>query len=566
MHPGMSTTDIARDLKLSPKRFARLTQRDLRLASGVVLFAYVVSHLTNHALGLISMASAQHGLDIAVRVWQSLPGTLLLYGAAAIHLTLAFAAIYARRTLRMPALDLVRIILGLGIPLLLIGHAVFTRMAYELYDAPPDYMRVVWSLWTSDGEARQLALLVPGWLHGCLGIYLAFGHRRVFQRLRFVLFAAAILLPVLAGLGFLAMGRELAMHAADRASLDAHAGIDPTQRIALDRLRDIGLGIYFAVISAVFAAREVRALIERRRDLLITVTYPQRVVRVPRGWSVLEASRSFHIPHTSVCGGRARCSTCRVRIVDGHDRCPPPGPDEQATLERIRAPADVRLACQIRPLGNISVIPLVAAGRAVLKPDRLGRGAEREIAILFVDWRNRASFGRRHLPQDVLYLAKVFTETVGSVVQATESAALDVGTESAIAIYGLREDIVTACHEAATAAAAVERGLDRLNSSLAREFGEAMDYTICLHTGHAAVADVGARDASRIMAVGEAVDDGERLRRLATETGSRLIVSEPFLRHSGIAVAEFTRLDVASDDGGPTLVAYVLSSVSAIGS
>ena len=502
----MSTARISHDLKPSPTRLARLTRRDLRLASGLVLFAYVVIHLTNHALGLISLASAQRGLDIAVQVWQSVPGTLLLYGAAAIHLTLAFAAIYARRTLRMPPIDLVRIILGLGIPLLLIGHAIFTRMAYELYDAPPDYTRVVWSLWTSDAEGRQLALLVPGWLHGCLGIYLAFGHRRVFQRLRFVLFAAAILLPVLAGLGFLAMGRELAMHAADRARFDAHAAIDPTHRIALDQLRDIGLGMYFAVIAAVFAAREVRALIEHRRDLLITITYPQRTVRVPRGWSVLESSRGFHIPHTSVCGGRARCSTCRVRVVDGQDHCPPPGTDEQATLERIRAPGDVRLACQVRPLGNISVIPLVAAGRAAPRPDRLPRGAEREIAILFVDWRNRASFGRLHLPQDVLYIAKVFTETVGSVVQATESAALDVGTESAIAIYGLQVDIATACQEAATAAAAVERALDRLNSGLAREFGQTLDYAICLHTGHAAVTDIGVRDASRVMAAGEAID------------------------------------------------------------
>src|SRR6266567_1282861 len=307
-------------------RFARLTRRDLRLASGLTLFAYVAAHLTNHALGLISLASAQRGLDIAVRVWQSLPGTLLLYGAAAVHPTLAFAAIYARRTLRMPTVELIRILLGLGIPLLLIGHAIATRIAYELYDASPDYTRVVWALWSSDNEGRQLALLVPGWLHGCLGVYIAFGHRRTFQRLRFVLFAGAVLLPVLAGLGFLAMGKELAMQATNRAWLDAHPATDPAQRIALIRLRDTGLGIYLAAIAAVFAAREIRALVERQRGALIAVTYPQRTVHVPRGWSVLEASRSFHIAHTSVCGGRARCSTCRVRVVDGHDHCPPPDP------------------------------------------------------------------------------------------------------------------------------------------------------------------------------------------------------------------------------------------------
>jgi len=544
-------------------RFARLTRRDLRLASGLTLFVYVAAHLTNHALGLISLTSAQRGLDIAVRVWQSLPGTLLLYGAAAVHLTLAFAAIYARRTLRMPTVELIRILLGLGIPLLLIGHAIATRIAYELYDASPDYTRVVWALWSSDNEGRQLALLVPGWLHGCLGIYIAFGHRRTFQRLRFVLFAGAVLLPVLAGLGFLAMGKELAMQATNRAWLDAHPATDPAQRIALIRLRDTGLGIYLAAIAAVFAAREIRALVERQRGALIAVTYPQRTVHVPRGWSVLEASRSFHIAHTSVCGGRARCSTCRVRVVDGHDHCPPPGPDERATLERIRAPADVRLACQIRPLGDVSVIPLVAAGRAVLRLDRLRHGTEREVAVLFVDWRNRASFSGRHLPQDVLYLAKVFTEAIGSVVLATEGAAFDAGTESAIAIYGLRVDVVTACREAATAAAAIERALDRLNGGLAGEFAQTLDYTICLHTGPAAVADIGARDASRVAAAGEAIDDGVRLRRLAAETGSRVIVSEAFLRHAGgAAAADSKRHEIAADGAEPALAAYLLPGVS----
>src|SRR5436189_5819011 len=106
----MSTAPISHEFKPSLRRFTHLTRRDLRLAWGLVLFAYVVIHLTNHALGLISLATAQHGLDIAVRVWQSVPGTLVLYGAAAAHLSLAFAAIYARRTLRMPPVDVVRIV------------------------------------------------------------------------------------------------------------------------------------------------------------------------------------------------------------------------------------------------------------------------------------------------------------------------------------------------------------------------------------------------------------------------------------------------------------------------
>ena len=306
----------------------RPTQRDIRLASGLVLFAYVTSHLVNHALGLISIDAAERGLALGVRVWQSVPGTVLLYGAAATHLTLAFVAIYRRRTLRMPPADLLRILLGLGIPLLLIGHAVATRLAHELYDYAPEYHRVVWMLWASNGEGRQLALLVPGWLHGCLGLHFAFCRHRLYQRLRFVLFAGALLLPVLAGLGFLSMGKELAASPSFLAAMNAIPAAAPAEGLALARLRDGILALYFSAIALVFAAREIRALVERRRNLLVTITYPHRVVRVPRGWTVLEASRSHHIPHMSMCGGRARCSTCRVRVVSGEAHCPAPEADE----------------------------------------------------------------------------------------------------------------------------------------------------------------------------------------------------------------------------------------------
>ena len=115
----------------------RFTRRDLRLGSGLILFVYVAAHLTNHALGLISVAAAEGGLRVAIAVWHSLPGTVLLYGAAAIHISLAFVAVYERRTLRMPPIELLRIALGFGIPTLLIAHAVTTRLAFEAYGAQP---------------------------------------------------------------------------------------------------------------------------------------------------------------------------------------------------------------------------------------------------------------------------------------------------------------------------------------------------------------------------------------------------------------------------------------------
>ena len=185
------------------------TRRGLRLASGVVLFAYVTAHFGNHALGLISLGAAERGLHFAVDVWQSPIGTLVLYGAVSIHVGLALQAIHQHRTLHLPPLELLRIVAGLSIPTLLIGHAVDTRLALEVYGRPTDYAHVVWMLWHSGREGRQIALLVPGWLHGCLGLSFVLNSRPWYPRWRLPLFGAALLLPVLAVLGFVSMLKEV---------------------------------------------------------------------------------------------------------------------------------------------------------------------------------------------------------------------------------------------------------------------------------------------------------------------------------------------------------------------
>ena len=110
----------------------QVTRRDLRLGSGLVLFAYITAHLANHALGLVSVNAAEAGLSVAVAFWHSLPGTVLLYSAAAIHLALALVAVYERRTLRIPAAEALRAALGFGIPLLLIGQ-LFEGVAQMQY-------------------------------------------------------------------------------------------------------------------------------------------------------------------------------------------------------------------------------------------------------------------------------------------------------------------------------------------------------------------------------------------------------------------------------------------------
>ena len=529
---------------------ARVTRRELRLWSGLILFVYITVHLSDHALGLVSIDAAEQALQLSVLVWHGFAGTTLLYGAAAVHIALALVALYERRTLRMPLLQAVRIALGFGMPLLVIGHVAATRMASDLYGLSPTYTRIVWGLYASDSEGRQLALLAPGWVHGCLGLQFAFGHRPLWQRMRPVLFGASLLLPVLAGLGFLAMGRELA--AMPPHGIPLADTMTVTQAVSIGRLRDGLLFGYFVLIGSVFVGRALRAQLERRRRTIVEIDYPARTVDVPRGWSVLEASRAFGVPHLSLCGGNARCSTCRVRVVRGAEHCPPPNAREQDTLERIHAPADVRLACQLRPLADVAVVPMLdatstgASGREVLAPI-----LDRDVAILLIKltgWKEM-----RHAPRsshDVIHALNHVAAVVGREIRSAGGLCGPFDSEGAMAVFGVTGDRDTSCRQAVAAAAAIERGIERLNPRLAQDVGFEAEYVVALHAGQAAIAHLGHGSDRLQTAVGDTVVAARAMRDHAAAHRMRFVISREAALASRLADVGDAWMSIASPRTG----------------
>jgi adenylate cyclase len=519
------------------------------MASGLILFTYIGAHLLNHALGLISLDAAEAGMSIAVEVWYSLPGTFLLYGAFATHFMMALFAVYERRTFRLPPLELLRIVLGFTMPILLIGHAASTRLAYEMFGLSSDYTRVVSNLWVTGSQGWQLGLMAPGWLHGCLGLHFAFSRRWWYRQFRFALFSAALLLPVLAALGFLAMGKELASSpAAAAAALEYLRPDNAAQRLAIAQWKDNLLNWYFSIIGAAFIAREIRNLIERRRRRLISLSYPGRIVRVPRGWSVLEASRSFHLPHAAMCGGRARCSTCRVRVTAGEACCPPPANDERNTLARIGAPPDVRLACQLRPEGDISVVPLVRTARPVYRAPAPQRGGEREVVALFCDFRNRADLSADHLPQDLLYVLTLYVEGVGNAIRASGGTLSYVEFDSICALFG-HDGGGNGAQGALRAAGAIEGVIADLNNRLGRQPDNKLKIAVSIHAGRAAIGEVGSSDPPMLLAVGEAIDGANDLRRAATDRDKAFAVSEKVYADAGLVPVHQDKIAIGTDAG-----------------
>ncbi len=404
----------------------RLNLRRLRLASGLILFGYVLTHLLNHALGNVSLDAMEDGLDLVTAVWLNPVGLTLLYGALVVHLLLGLQALYAARFFHWRPSETLQLVSGLLIPPLLISHIVGTRVSFVTEGLDKGYAQELYAFWIASPilGLMQVTVLVVAWIHGCMGLYFWLRLKPGFDRMAPWLLALAVLVPVLSLLGFAQGGRMVMTLAQDPAWRAAalqpvHVGL-PDQVARLAAVRDGLLGTYAGLVAAVIAARGARTLAEIKRGT-IRLSYPDgRVVRVPRGTSVLEASRRNRIPHASVCGGRGRCSTCRIRVTDGSDGAPAPGRTERAVLERIAAGPGVRLACQFRPETDMAVVPLLPPQPRMRQADLLDRAQSARSAS---SWRcSSTCAARRGSPRSACPTTRCSSSTASSARSATPCA------------------------------------------------------------------------------------------------------------------------------------------------
>ncbi len=140
-----------------------------QFVSGVVLLVYLLLHLVNHALGIWSLDLAGRGLVLALRLWHSVPGTVLLYGAALLHFLLALRTIYGRRYWALPLTEWVRLWAGLSLPLLLIRHAVIAASVGPLRPDPKLVAnQPALDAWRHDISMLYLSLLLCAFVAGQL--------------------------------------------------------------------------------------------------------------------------------------------------------------------------------------------------------------------------------------------------------------------------------------------------------------------------------------------------------------------------------------------------------------
>jgi adenylate cyclase len=521
---------------------ARQLRAQARLVSALVLLAFVICHFVSHIFLIVSLPVADSALAVLMAFWWTGPGTWLLALAVAVHAANALWSIYVRRSLRMSRWEWAQLALGLSIPPLILLHVVGTKIADTFFGTVSSYESVLTVYWVSAPglKALQIAAVLAIWTHACIGLHFWLRTKRWYPTWRPILGAGAVLLPALTIAGFVAGGMQIIREAEDPDFLQT---VVENTRITSERIAKAytvataSLVAYIALVLLPFAARLVRSAIHRvNRPPQLKHPNGRTMAMLP-GATVLETLRAYGVPHAAVCGGRARCTTCRIRIVDGYALLPAPVGLEAAALARIGATDGVRLACQIRPAADIVVMPLLAAEAGA--SDGLLRGgmegSERQVTVVFIDLRGSTTLGEQKMPYDVLFILNQFFKEMTRALVATGGHYSNFTGDGLMALYGLDgQSAALSATQALRGARDMMARLGELNAHLKHELSEPLRMGIGIHFGEAIVGAMGPPGSQIVTAIGDTVNTAARLESLSKDYDAPLIVSRQAATTAGV--------------------------------
>ena len=266
----------------------------------------------------------------------------------------------------------------------------------------------------------------------------------------------------------------------------------------------------------------------------MTVVYDgdNRTIELESGKTLLEHSRANDIEHAQVCQGKARCSTCRVLVLEGAEHCSPRTAEESRLAEKYAFADNVRLACQCIPTGPVRI-------RRLIRDDvdmRLFKGADRareqHLAILFADIRSFTPFSERHAPYDVVHILNRYFEAMGGAILRHGGTIDKYLGDGIMALFGVDDDDNTnSCEAAFSAAGEMLIRLIPFNHYLKRNFGEEFQVGIGIHFGRAVIGELGHSEYRHRTAIGDAVNIAARVEAATKTLDTPLLISEQVMAH-----------------------------------
>lgn len=505
----------------------------LRVYSAWILFFYACTHLLNHTMGIFGLEALEQARVVFIAFWRVPVFEWVVVASLVVHFVLVLYKLFGKPTFKgLSGSEWVQIILGFLIVDILVHHIFETKMAHKLFGVVDSYTYYIY--WTPDYYTVLFLILISViWIHGTIGIKYYIKQKRWYAKWRGWLSGIAVGLPILATWGIMNAVSEV-----QRLSQDPEW---VSTLVATSNPRGVDLyewgeswgwhfsGFYLLFIVLFFLTRKIVLAVRKKRKGVLIKYLEGTTVSVTKGTSLLEASLQANIPHAHVCGGRGRCSTCRVQILEGLEQLPPPSIEETELLLKVNCGNSVRLACRTRPNASCTVYPLllpnVTLHQSLWKRNQY-TGMDRDVAVLFADLRGFTAMAENKLPYDVVFVLNQYFQFMGHAIE-THHGRIDKFIGDAImAVFGIHTDKKQACRDALAAARSMRFQLDRLNDQLKSELPEPLKIGFGVHCGHVIIGEMGYKDSNNFVAIGDATNTASRLESLTKDMQCELVVSK----------------------------------------
>ena len=520
--------------------------RRLRTITGCFLFFYAVTHLLNHSLGLISLEVMELGRSIFLKFWRNQIIFYALYGALFIHFILGIYAIGRRRSFLLTRKEWIRNITAALIPFFLASHLSITLFGSRFLGLNDSYAFMILSTYLFDpvGYIGLSVMLILIWTHGSIGLIGLLEFRGIYLKYKLLLNSLIFGLPILALGGYFSACLELMLVKETQPhnilEILARSNFNEDVGQAIVWLSDVSqFIIYPSLVLSIIFFFLFRGLIEKKFNSIEVRYADGKISNVKKGTSLLEASHKAGLYHESVCGGRGRCTTCRVRVSSSLNALPQPNQIEQKVIERLNFDTSIRLACQLRPKENIEINPLInlvesEKNNLLFSNQKSLSGMETETVILFCDLRGFTKLSDNKLPFDVVFILNKYFKLVSEAVESNQGRIDKFIGDGVMAIFDKSNTLSASCRNALKAAAEISSGLDRLNDELYAEAIDTLRVGIGIHTGTAILGKMGYGTASNETAIGDTVNVASRLEQLTKRYSCELIFSNAVALSAGL--------------------------------
>ncbi len=265
--------------------------------------------------------------------------------------------------------------------------------------------------------------------------------------------------------------------------------------------------------------------------------------------TVLTAALRADIGLTHACGGRAKCSTCRIWVVDGLDACNSRNDVEQAMASRLHLDDHVRLACQLRPTAPITLRRLVLDETDLMMCSQLDRevasrsGEITKVTVFFSDIANFTNLSEQLLAYDVMYLLNRYFVQAGDIVERNGGYIDKFIGDGMMALFGT-DGQERAPLRAVNAALQTLAAVDRMQPYFKSLYDVDFDIRLGLHYGEVVLGTLGSAGHERMTAIGDTVNVASRVETANKNAGTRLLISDALLEQvaGSVNVADFVRV------------------------